>query len=81
MFIGFFDSISSSVGATVGVVGTGAVCCGTRILRVSSRAGRPCHFFKLHHYRCCEISSFYPSNNANLVGSRVRGGCYGDSDI
>ncbi len=24
--------------------------CGTRILRVISRAGRPCHLFKLHQY-------------------------------
>jgi len=25
--------------------------CGTCILRVISRAGRPCHFPKLHRYR------------------------------
>jgi len=27
-----------------------AVWGGTRILRVISRAGRPCHFSQLHHY-------------------------------
>ena|SRR3989441_6493921 len=32
---------------------------GTRILRVSSRAGRPCHFFKLHQYRLYAINSVW----------------------
>ena len=45
--------------------------CGTRILRVISRARRPCHLFKLHHYRNedglvrCEIDGSSHTNAEN----------------
>jgi len=43
-------SIHARWGAGILRLGAGAVWCGTRILRVYSRAGRPCHLLKLHQY-------------------------------